>query len=95
VAAQEVLQHEPVVERAGARRCKVQDALPGRALHDGVEIGEVQRHGMRRAEDHPIEVRLLRGGDLEQGIALAGGVDQRLRCIEEPRVDGEPDGDED
>ena len=44
--AQEMLEHEAVVERSGAWRGQVQDLEPRLALHLRIEVGEIQRHGV-------------------------------------------------
>src|SRR5450759_787372 len=70
--AQEMLEHEAVIERPGAGCGQVQDLALRLALHLRVEVGEIQRHGVRGAKNHPVDCAVLRSCDLEKGIAASG-----------------------
>ncbi len=59
-----MLEDEAVVKRAGAGRRQVEDSPPGGTLHLCVEIVEVERHGMRGAQNHPVVLRLRGRCDL-------------------------------
>jgi hypothetical protein len=69
MGAQEILEHETVVERSGVGRGQVQNPQPRFALHLGIEVGEIQRHGVRRAEDHPVDRAVLRSGSSSNRLA--------------------------
>src|SRR5450759_2840448 len=92
--AQEMLEHEAVVQRSGAGRGQVQDLEPRLALHLRIEVGEIQRHGVRSAEDHPVDRAVLRSGDLEEWIAATGLKHEPLGRVIDAGVEREADRDE-
>ncbi len=58
-----------------------------------IEVREIERHGVRRAEDEPVELRLLRHCDLEKRVTFSGAIDELLGDAIHSRIDREPNRD--
>ena len=88
-----MLQYKAVVERSGSGEARLR-IQPGLTLHEGVEIGKIERHRVRCAEDDPVEILLLGGRDLEERVAVAGAIQQPLGREIKARIEHEADRDE-
>jgi len=93
VTAQKRLQHKAIVERAGPGRCEIDDLQPGFALHLAVKISEIERHGVRGAEDHPIVVARIGGRDLEERVAMPIAEKELFGRGSQPRINQKTDRD--
>src|SRR5690606_39176192 len=91
VRFEKMLQYESIVERTRARRGEIEDFLAGFAFHVSVEIVEVERHGVRGAENDPVEFLSFCRRDLVERIALSRSIHELLGGVIDERIDREAD----
>ena len=92
--AQEMLEHEAVVERTGALRGEIQDTQPGLALHQRVEIGRNRAAWRARRRGSPSRTRASAVAILKNGLLCPLRNSRRSVATINARVDQQADCDE-